>query len=170
MIFETQQDRDYAADDRDRLWNAFPRPCGEVRIPMPTTINLAWWKLLIDEDVAWLDQQGRTLEREHIRMVLLWGRSHKVAFDDERKRDDILAEKDRQIESLQAELRQANSREGRLKALLQEWQERALVATRDKDDTPDLREPTAAAVGHPQSPAEAKANHTEGSDNQGEQT
>lgn len=34
MIGATQRDHDYRADDRDRLWGAWPRPCGEVRIPM----------------------------------------------------------------------------------------------------------------------------------------
>jgi len=34
MIFSTQQDRDYAADDRDRLWGAWPVSGGPVRIPM----------------------------------------------------------------------------------------------------------------------------------------
>jgi hypothetical protein len=28
--FTTQTERDYRADDWDRMWNAFPRPCGEV--------------------------------------------------------------------------------------------------------------------------------------------
>lgn len=30
MNFTTQTERDYRADDWDRMWNAFPRPCGEV--------------------------------------------------------------------------------------------------------------------------------------------
>ena len=34
MIFETPQDRDYRAADRDRLWGAWPRACGEVRTLM----------------------------------------------------------------------------------------------------------------------------------------
>jgi len=33
MIFETAQDR----EDRDRLWGAWPRACGEVRIDMNDT-------------------------------------------------------------------------------------------------------------------------------------
>jgi len=34
MIFETPQDREYRAADRDRLWGAWPRACGEVETQM----------------------------------------------------------------------------------------------------------------------------------------
>lgn len=33
-MWETKEECDYRADDRDRLWDAWPRACGEVRIEM----------------------------------------------------------------------------------------------------------------------------------------
>jgi hypothetical protein len=42
---------------------------------MPTTLNREAWEKLIDEDVAYLDRQPRTLEREHIAQCLMWLKS-----------------------------------------------------------------------------------------------
>jgi hypothetical protein len=37
---------------------------------MPTRLNREAYQKLIDEDVAWLEQQPRTLERDHVIAVL----------------------------------------------------------------------------------------------------
>lgn len=34
MTWETEEERRNLADDRDRMWDAWPRGCGEARIPM----------------------------------------------------------------------------------------------------------------------------------------
>jgi Golgi nucleoside diphosphatase len=42
-----------------------------------STVNQATWERLIDEDIAWLDQQPDTLECKHIRQCLEWLKHHK---------------------------------------------------------------------------------------------
>ena len=42
-----------------------------------TELNQKSWELMIDENIEWLLQQPRTLERDHIESVLRWTRKHK---------------------------------------------------------------------------------------------
>ena len=56
---------------------AQPTDLGKV---MPTELNQQAWEQLIDEDIAWVEQQPRTLERDHITQCLEWLREHKPAL------------------------------------------------------------------------------------------
>jgi len=51
---------------------------------MSCTVNQKAWERLIDENAQWLDKQPDTCECKHIRQVLMWARSHKSAFEDEK--------------------------------------------------------------------------------------
>jgi hypothetical protein len=44
---------------------------------MVCTLNKDAYERLIDEDLAWLREQPRTLERDHIEQCLQWLRTHK---------------------------------------------------------------------------------------------
>lgn len=44
---------------------------------MPCTLNMRAYRKLFDEDLEWLAQQPRTLERDHIEDCLRWMRDHK---------------------------------------------------------------------------------------------
>ena len=48
---------------------------------MPTTLNKAAYKQLIDEDIEWLKKQPRSLERDHIEVILTWSISMKSEMD-----------------------------------------------------------------------------------------
>ncbi len=49
---------------------------------MPTTLNKAAYQKLIDDNIRWLLEQPRTLERDHIRDVLLWDRENRYSIDE----------------------------------------------------------------------------------------
>lgn len=46
-----------------------------------TTTNRAAYRQLINEDLAWLKQKTRTLERDHIEQIIKW--SIRVLYDGE---------------------------------------------------------------------------------------
>jgi len=48
---------------------------------MPLTLNRQAYQQLVDEDLAWLAQQPRTLERDHIEQIIRW--SIRVLYDGE---------------------------------------------------------------------------------------
>lgn len=53
---------------------------------MPTTLNREAFEKLIDEDIEWLKQQTRTLERDHIETCLEWVKEvRRVCFDTQRE-------------------------------------------------------------------------------------
>ena len=47
---------------------------------MGTTLNKASYEKIIEEDIAWLKKQPRTLEREHILKVLSWAVRYEYDF------------------------------------------------------------------------------------------
>lgn len=49
---------------------------------MPTTLNKPAYQQLFDEDLRWLRNNSRTLERDHIEQCLLWMRENKEAVED----------------------------------------------------------------------------------------
>jgi hypothetical protein len=48
---------------------------------MSTTMNRKAYQALIDENLAWLEQQPRTLEREHIRRIVSWSLTREYGDD-----------------------------------------------------------------------------------------
>jgi len=49
---------------------------------MAGILNMRAYIQLFDEDIAWLLEQPRTLERDHIRDCLVWMRDNKHLIED----------------------------------------------------------------------------------------
>ncbi len=56
---------------------------------MSITLNMKAYRQLFNEDLEWLREQPRTLERLHIRDCLIWMRDHRHELEaDEAKGED----------------------------------------------------------------------------------
>jgi hypothetical protein len=48
---------------------------------MAGIMNAAAWEKIIGENLEWLMQQPRSLERDHIQVIMEWARRHKTLID-----------------------------------------------------------------------------------------
>ncbi len=99
MNFETPDETAYRADDRDRMWNAWPRQCGEVEKTMSARCSdcdkVVYALVCVNEELLCANCLAALLDR-----------------------------RDRQISALQAELQKANARVNGLRAVQEEGKEK----------------------------------------------